>query len=138
MSLTDAYLWLKALHVAAAMMFVGGLLAISIVLLHVAAPGAPQRSLAISVHRWDRRVTVPALLLVWALGLTLAVEGRHLGEGWLQLKLILVAALSGLHGIQSGKLRRLAGGAEVRARHLTLIISALAFGVAILAVAKPL
>ena len=136
-SLAELYPWLKALHVASVLAFVGGLLAISLVLPVAAAPGTGQRSLAAAAHRWDRQVTVPALLLVWALGLTLAVEGRHFGKTWLQLKLVLVVALSALHGVQSGRLRRLAGGEQARSGRLAPVIIATAAGIAVLAIAKP-
>ncbi len=137
MSLPEFYPWLKALHVASVLAFVGGLLAISLVLPVAAAPGAEQRSLAAAIHRWDRHVTTPALLFVWALGLTAAEEGQHFGETWLQLKLVLVVALTALHGVQSGKLRRLARGGEAGSERLALVVIATATCIAVLAVAKP-
>ena len=137
MSLAELYPWLKALHVASVLAFVGGLMAISLVLPVATALGAERQSLAAAAHRWDRQVTAPALLLVWALGLTLAAEGRHFSETWLQLKLVLVVALSALHGVQSGKLRRLAGGGQTVSGRFAPIVVAAAAAIAVLAVAKP-
>lgn len=68
----ELYAWLKALHVAAAITFVAGVLAVA-VLLGAAQPGHAETPQA--VHRWDRTVTTPAMLLVWAFGLTLALMG---------------------------------------------------------------
>lgn len=105
------YQWLKALHVAAVLVWTGGLLVQSLV---VAAATSGKRegddglALIASVRSWDRRVTSPALILVWALGLALAVSGGWFGSGWLSAKLVLVVLLSGLHGVQAGALRRLA------------------------------
>ena len=96
------YLWLKALHVAAALTFVGGTLADALAL-------AGGQSVS---RRWSRTVTTPAMLLVWALGLTLALRGGWFSSRWLQVKLAFVVVLSGLHGVQSGLLRRMAGGRQ--------------------------
>lgn len=106
------YPWLKALHVAAAVTFVGGLLMESVVLAATDRSGAqPGLGPFLQAARaWDHRVTGPALLLVWALGLTLALQGHWFRSVWLPAKLVVVLALSALHGVQSGALRRLAGG----------------------------
>ena len=60
-----------------------------------------------TVYRWDRRVTNPALGLLWLLGLTLAWQGGWFSAHWLWAKLVLVTVLSALHGNQSATLRRL-------------------------------
>lgn len=52
------------------------------------------------------------MLLVWAFGLALATEGRWFADIWLQAKLAFVVFLSALHGVQSGALRRWAGGRQ--------------------------
>lgn len=108
------YPWLKAAHIAAVITFVGGLLMESVVLSAAARPHADTGGLAPflrAARSWDHLVTGPALLLVWALGLTLAFEGHWFRSFWLSAKLVVVVALSALHGFQSGALRRLAGGA---------------------------
>lgn len=133
----DPYAWLKALHVAAAITFAAGLLGAA-VFLTTAQPGCTEAARAL--HRWDRRVTTPAMLRVWTLGLTLALMGGWLRDGWLVAKLVLVVALSGAHGVQSAKLRRLAG--DVVAGASPPLVAPLVIGVivaiAILAVVKPL
>ena len=58
----DLYPWLKALHVASAMIFVGGVLAVG-AFLRTGRQGDAQA--AKSMRRWDQRVTMPAMLLVW-------------------------------------------------------------------------
>lgn len=137
MSLDALYPWLKALHVAAALAFVGGVLAVSVFLRAASDGGELAAPIARRVRRWDRTVTTPAMLLVWALGLTLATTGQWFAAGWLQAKLALVLILSGLHGVQSGRLRRAAGGAPSRPMPAAGIAIACAVGIAILAVVKP-
>ncbi|WP_454254012.1 CopD family protein [Pseudomonas sp. Marseille-Q7302] len=135
MSLAELYLWFKALHIAAALMFVGGVLALTIVLDAIRiAPG----TVAIArVRRWDRAVTTPAMLLVWVLGFMLAMTAHWLADHWLQAKLVLVVILSGLHGVQSGRLRRAENQTSGASRSLAPIVLAIAIMIAVLAVLKP-
>jgi uncharacterized membrane protein len=103
------YFWLKGAHVAAAVIFLGGLFAQSLAV--VAVSGEPaldsaQQRILTAFRKWDQLVTTPALLAVWALGLSTAMMGGWLGSFWLSAKLVFVVLLSGLHGIQSGILRR--------------------------------
>ncbi|NIF39435.1 hypothetical protein F3J14_00640 [Burkholderia sp. Tr-862] len=95
------YLVLKAVHVAAVVTFVGGLLMLSV--------GVRIANLAVhrAVRRWDRTVTAPALALVWITGIAIALNGHWFGAAWLSVKLIVVTALSALHGILAGTLRRM-------------------------------
>jgi protoporphyrinogen IX oxidase len=135
-SLAGLYPWLKALHVASAIIFAGGVLAVS-VLLAAAPAGTGSSPLAGAVRRWDQTVTMPAMLLVWAFGLALASTGHWFSDLWLQAKLVLVVVLSGIHGLQSGRLRRLAGGAAVRPWRPAPLVLACIVAIAVLAVIKP-
>lgn len=106
------YLWLKALHLAAVVTWIGGMIMLGLTLRHAVAGRPPefQRLLA-ALHGWDRRVTGPAMGLAWILGIWMVVDAGWLGANWLWVKLVLVALLSGLHGFLAGNLRRLAGDA---------------------------
>jgi len=107
----DLYLWAKAFHIGAAITFLGGILSVWLFLATMdVADGLSEAQLrAIGrIHRWDQLVTTPAMLAVWILGLTLAMGGGWFPTLWLGAKLVLVLGLSGLHGAQSGTLRRLA------------------------------
>ncbi|WP_144632269.1 CopD family protein [Bordetella genomosp. 13] len=106
MSLAMLYPWMKALHVAAALVFAGGVLAVAVFLRVMRGQASVLRAHAPAMRRWDRRVTTPAMLLVWALGVALAGSGYWSGSVWLPLKAVLVIVLSALHGVQSGRLRR--------------------------------
>jgi protoporphyrinogen IX oxidase len=107
------YLWLKALHVAAVLVWIGGLFAAAFIVATASkeSPGEPGRepgrmALIEAIRRWDRRVTSPALLVVWGAGLALAMQGAWFPAPWLIVKLGIVILLSALHGILSGTLRR--------------------------------
>ncbi|KVK76901.1 hypothetical protein WS90_02485 [Burkholderia cepacia] len=95
------YLMMKTVHVAAVVTFVGGLLMLSV--------GVGIANLAVhrAVRRWDRTVTAPALALVWITGIAIALNGHWFGAAWLSVKLAVVVALSALHGMLAGTLRRM-------------------------------
>lgn len=132
------YLWLKAVHVAAVLLFIGGLFAQTFALA-VAQRGDAATTAPLA--RWDRLATVPAMLLVWVTGATIAVEAGWFTSPWLWAKLAFVLALTGLHGIQSGKLRRLRGGGQPSAAAPVLRIAAFialsVVSIALLVVTKP-
>ncbi|WP_414448034.1 CopD family protein [Burkholderia sp. 22PA0099] len=137
MTLAMLYPWLKALHVAAALMFVGGVSA-GALCLSAAPHAAGAQALAAVLERWDRYVTTPAMLLVWGLGLGLATMGHWFDSGrWLIVKLVLVVLLSGLHGVQSGRLSALRRGAAARPWRAAPAVVVLVAGIAMLAVVKP-
>jgi uncharacterized membrane protein len=138
MNLAIYYPWLKALHVASALVFFGGVVAVGVFLHMVTTDSSEIRALAASVRRWDHVITTPAMLLVWGLGLGIGGAGHWFNASWLSVKLIFVVVLSAVHGMQSGKLRRICHGAEIRPLHASLPIAVTcAVVIAILAVAKP-
>lgn len=138
-------LWLKAFHIAAAITWVGGMLMLSLLLLALRGSlGAylpAERQLIAAVRRWDRRVTTPAMIGVWVLGIGMAQYAGGFGAPWLSLKLVLVLMLSALHGVQSGTLRHLFEHVPRQQpaylRHAGLLTIAASIGVVLLAVTKP-
>jgi uncharacterized membrane protein len=137
MSFADYYIWLKAAHVAAALLFVGGVVATSLTLALLPTMLGDSAPFVTGMRRYDRWVTVPAIIMVWLFGTGLAVSGAWFGQGWLSAKLGFVVLLSGLHGVQSGRLRRIeAGASPAMSRSLPFVLFA-AIAIAVLAVAKP-
>lgn len=94
------YLLTKSLHILVVIAWLSGMVALAIGMLK------PHNANLEFLYRWDRRVTNPALGLVWALGLLLAYWGGWFGSTWLWIKLAAVFVLSGLHGSMSGQTRR--------------------------------
>ena len=132
-----AYSWWKALHVASALVFVAGVFSVAGFLQLCGCASTDIKVMAATVRRWDRRMTTPAMLMVWAFGLQLAASGGWFGSGWLLLKLILVVMISGLHGMLSARLRRLSLGTAVAPSGRPWILLAILLGISILAVVKP-
>lgn len=119
MNAATLYDLVTLVHLSADIVFTLGLLAAALVLaaLSFQPPAtlarANERRLAAAMRRWHRLVTTPALLIAWGCGLWLALQAGWFHSGWLHVKLVLVLALSGLHGGLSAALRR--AGAPVPA-----------------------
>ena len=140
------YLWLKGLHLAAVLTWVGGLVllgvttaALRLVKDSVLLPH--EKRLGTAILHWDRRVTTPAMLAVWALGIGLASWGGWFGALWLNAKLPIVVALSGLHGVLAATLRRHVEQSERPAprwiRHAPVIAIVGVVAIALLVTIKP-
>jgi putative membrane protein len=102
------------LHATAMSVWILGMLAVAATLPAVQPANGPflqsAHRLVTGLHWWTRWITTPAMVLGWALGITVVVMAHWMGAGWLHAKLALVVGLSGLFGVQSAALRRLAGG----------------------------
>jgi len=126
---------LKAAHIVAVIVWFGGTLVAALVLAFGAGEALRK------FHEFDRRITTPAMALVWALGLTMAVWFGWFASAWLIAKLVFVVVLSGIHGMVSGRLRRAAAaGGELPALDLRLILPAMLAclcAIALLVVLKP-
>lgn len=140
------YSWLRAVHVAAAIAWVGGILVVIVAITSFkarvkAGEDCRRRELHLRIRRWDQRVTTPAMLVVWALGFGLVVNGQWLSQNWLLLKVGLVLVLSGIHSTLSGDLGKIALGqipSELdRARVFVVVIGALIVLIVYLVVVKP-
>lgn len=133
----NLYACLKALHVACALLFVGGVIADAIVLSASRLMRDGVAPMAAKVLWWGRIVTVPAMLGVWAFGISMSLEGGWFQYGWLEIKLLFVVFVSGIHGVQSGQIRRLSQGVAVSPKGIMPLIVAASFAIAALAVMKP-
>jgi protoporphyrinogen IX oxidase len=138
------YLWLKALHVTAVLVWMSGLLAVALGATSAAkvSSSAEGRSALIErTLRWDQRVTLPAMLLAWGAGGTLATLGGWFHSPWLIVKIGIVGLLSALHAILSGTLRRLAYADAASPPswlvHARLLIVAGVTAIVVLVVVKP-
>lgn len=137
-------LWLKAFHIMSAMIFIGGLLILSIMQIiltdKISLPAA-RHTLISTVCKWDKRITTPALFLLWILGITLAISGDWFTSPWLMIKLVFVFILSALHGLLSGALKKAADKPDQPApaflHHSGLITLVGICGIVFLAVTRP-
>jgi putative membrane protein len=138
------YLWLKALHVLAVISWMVGMLYLPRLFVYHA--GVAKDSQAAGLFevmelRLQRYIMLPALLVTWATGLVLAIQGAWFKAGWLHGKLFLVLLLTGLHGYLAAERRRLAAGTSKHDARFFRIINevptVLLIGIVILVVVKP-
>lgn len=128
------YLLVKSAHILAIITWISGMVGVALFLAY------PSASIAKPIAQWDRKVTSPAMMLAWVLGLALAYMGGWFGDGWLWAKLVAVFLLSGLHGALSGKLRRVGASDAPEGQNVTPFLAGL-FGfvvvIVVLVVTKP-
>jgi len=108
-----AYLWVKAAHVTFVIFWMAGLFLLPrfYVYHQETAVGSPEDRAWIEREARVRSIILmPAILLVWLLGLMLAFNLDLWGQAWFQAKLALVFALSGYQGWLGAYGKKLARG----------------------------
>ncbi|TXC72244.1 CopD family protein [Sphingomonas ginsenosidivorax] len=138
-----SYDWVKAAHLIFVIFWMAGLFMLPRYLVYhqeaLAAGNAGEAASWVDREGKIRSIILtPAMIVVWVLGIALALnlglaDGAP-GLGWLHLKLLLVLILSGYHGWAVGYAKKLARGAptlkgkqlrmlnEVPALAVTLIV----------------
>ncbi|OCZ88894.1 hypothetical protein A7P25_18020 [Achromobacter xylosoxidans] len=128
-----AYLLIKSLHLTLVLFWVAGMVVQAFMLAaadKLPGPALPQELARLRLLRkWERLLTTPAMVGALASGVYLATSAGWFGSGWLSVKLALVLLLAAVHGMQAGRLRRLAEAAgdvteAGRARLMPVVLAA--------------
>ncbi len=101
---SDAYLWVKAIHVIAVIAWMAGMLYLPRLFVYHCAtsPGSEASEMfKVMEKRLLRFIINPAMAVSWIAGLWMAWEIFGFQGGWLHAKLLLVVLMSGLHGYLS-------------------------------------
>jgi protoporphyrinogen IX oxidase len=138
------YAWIKAAHIIFVIFWVAGLFMLPRYYIYhqESPPGSAEEKKWIDRERKLRNIIItPAMLLVWALGLTLAWIVGTWDQGWFHAKFALVILLSGYHGWMIGYGRKLARGERpVSGRSLRImneVPGVAAALIVVLAIVKP-
>jgi protoporphyrinogen IX oxidase len=140
-----AYPWVKAAHLTFVIFWLAGLFMLPRFYVYhfPTAPGSPEDRQWI--EREDRLVSIilnPAMLIVWVLGLMLALDIGAFGQNWFSAKLATVLALSAYHGWMVGYGRKLARGlrpgTERRLRLMNEVPGVATVVIVVLVIAKPI
>jgi len=98
------YLYLKAFHIIAVIAWMAGLLYLPRLFVYHAA-AKPGSELSETFKVMERRlltfIMTPAMIATWLLGIFLALQGGFLSAGWFHAKLVLVLAMTVMHGLFS-------------------------------------
>lgn len=108
-----AYPWVLAAHVTFVIFWIAGLLLLPrfYVYHHETTAGSAEDRAWIERERRARRIILtPAMIIVWVLGLMLALNVRAFDQGWFHAKLALVIALTAYQGWLGVYGKRLASG----------------------------
>ena len=102
--LSDAYPWVKSLHVISVIAWMSGMLYLPrIYVYHAAAEvgSAQSDTFKVMERRLLRAIINPAMIAAWLFGLMLLVTPGvvHWGGGWIYVKLVAVVAMSAFHGL---------------------------------------
>jgi protoporphyrinogen IX oxidase len=138
------YVWLKAFHMIAIIAWMAGMLYLPrLFVYHCEAEPHSRQSETFKVmeRRLLNVITTPAMAASWVLGLWLAWTSGSYVAGWLQAKVVLVLALSALHGFFVRCVRDFALDENRHSQRFYRIINevstVLLIGIVILAVVKP-
>lgn len=138
--LAGAYPWLVAAHLIFVVFWMAGLFILPRYLVHhqEALAAGRRDEAAMWVERETKLrgvILTPAMILVFALGLTLATVGHWWQAGWLHAKLLFVLLLAGYHGWAVAYAKRLARGAPtLSGRTLRLLNEVPAVALAVIVV----
>jgi putative membrane protein len=138
------YEWIKALHVIAVIAWMAGMLYLPrLFVYHCGAEAGSKQSETFKLmeHRLLKAIINPAMAVTWLAGLYLAWAGHWFSSGWLHGKLLLVIAMSGMHGFLARCVKDFAADRNTRGtgfyRLINEVPTVLMIGIVILVVVKP-
>ena len=138
-------LWIKVLHIVAVISWMAGMLYLPRLFVYhaQAEPKSPMsEQFKIMERRLLKGILTPAMIVVWASGLTLAWRMGFLTAPWLHVKFALVLVLTGLHGYFAGRVRAFAEDRETHAaiffRVLNEVPTVIMIAIVALVVIQPL
>ena len=141
---TRLALWLKAFHVIAVIAWMAGMLYLPrLFVYHCEAEIGSRQSETFKVmeRRLLRAIINPAMIATWVLGLWLAWDQGYFRSGWLHTKLLLVVALSAVHGLFSRWVRDFAADRNAHSQKFYRIINEvptlLMIAIVLLVILKP-
>ena len=143
--LAGIYLWIKGLHIIAIVAWMAGMMYLPrlFVYHHQAQKGGEAEAMFVKMERrLLKGIINPSMIAVWVLGLLMLFASPSLlSSGWFHVKLVLVLAISGVHGFYAASQRKFEVGERPRSEKFWRIMNEAPFvsliGVVFLAVVKP-
>jgi putative membrane protein len=139
-----AVLWIKAGHVVAVISWMAGMLYLPRLFVYhcgVEPGSATSETFKIMEAKLLEYIMNPAMIVTWVLGLWLAWTMFGFRGGWLHGKLVLVLALSAVHGRFTGAVRDFAEDRNTKSagywRAMNEVPTVLMIAIVILVIVKP-
>jgi len=112
-ALSSIYLFLKSGHVIFMVFWMAGLFMLPrqcIYMLDHEPGSAGEAKWAERMGKLRKIILTPSMIIVWVLGLSMAIGHDLFSQGWLHAKLALVLVLTGYHGWLVGQTKKMARG----------------------------
>ncbi|MCK0129745.1 CopD family protein [Erythrobacter sp. F6033] len=123
--LLSIYPWLKIGHVIFMVFWLAGLFMLPrqcIYMLDHEPGSAGEAKWAERMGKLRKIILTPSLIIVWVLGISIAIAIGAFSQGWLHAKLALVLGLTGYHGWLVGQTKKMARGERpLTEKHLRMI-----------------
>ncbi|WP_156381574.1 protoporphyrinogen oxidase HemJ [Aurantimonas sp. Leaf443] len=140
----EGQLWVQSLHIVAVIAWMAGMLYLPRLFVYHAevGPRTPQsETFKVMERRLLKAIMLPAMIVTWVAGAWLAYTIYGFQSGWLHAKILLVVAMSGLHGYYAASARRFAndmnGKSTKHWRVMNEVPTVLLVLIVILVVVKP-
>jgi len=108
--LSGYYLWIKAAHLVFVIAWMAGMMYLPrLFVYHLQSEkgGEAERYFIQMQRRLLKGIINPAMVAVWTLGILMLIANRGiLDGGWFHVKLVLVLAISGIHGFYANARRK--------------------------------
>lgn len=142
---STGYLVVKALHIIAVIFWMAGMLYLPrLFVYHHQAQSAGELEGALLIQEGNllKIILNPALIAVWVLAIVMIAANPALfSQGWFHFKLLLVIAMSGIHGFYAASAKKFAKGERPRSEKFWRIMNEgpaiLVIIIVLLAVVKP-
>ncbi|MBA4009831.1 MAG: hypothetical protein C0486_13745 [Erythrobacter sp.] len=112
-AISSIYLFLKSGHVIFMVFWMAGLFMLPrqcIYMLDHEPGSAGEAKWAERMGKLRKIILTPSMIIVWVLGLSMAIGHNLFSQGWLHAKLALVLVLTGYHGWLVGQTKKMARG----------------------------
>lgn len=136
--LLSVYPWLKALHIAAVIAWMAGMMYLPRLFIyhHQAERGGEAERLFVQMERrLLKGIINPSMVVVWVIaGLMLYANPAILGAGWFQVKFPMVLGISAIHGWYASARRAFERGERPRSERFWRTINEIPFLLMLVAV----
>ncbi len=145
--LAEFYPWIKAFHIISVIAWMAGMLYLPRLFVYHcdAEPGSVQsETFKVMERRLLKAIINPSMIVAWVLGLSLAFTPGIVdwsSDGWMHAKLVLVIAMSAVHGMLAKHVKLFAADKNEKSakffRILNEVPTVILIAVVILVVVKP-